>query len=169
MNTSLAWIHELAPAFEAGLPLLLAISRLTALVLIARVGYRMAYHHPPQHVPITLGSVVLVLFLAGLLLSLPTTIEHNVQLFGGPGASYRSALALTPPPGASNWLLVALVQAIGTWVFLIAAVATYRGILLWVQLANGGSAGSGASGDLFWRGLWHIVFSALAINLVNLL
>ncbi|AXA80623.1 hypothetical protein CE206_29060 (plasmid) [Achromobacter xylosoxidans] len=88
-----------------------------------------------------------------------------VLLSGGQPQPPSSALSYLPPQiSESNfWRKVAL--AIAAWVAMFGAIGVYRGLLLWRELADGNP---NSNGDLMWRGLWHIVFGGIALNIGGL-
>lgn len=53
--------------------------------------------------------------------------------------------------------------AISAWVIFMGTVGFMRGFLLFNKASQGGQD----SGDAFWRGLWHVIGGALAVNIFS--
>lgn len=170
MTGSYATFFQNMLAFlQASLPLVAAVSWVTGVGLVAYVGYRMAFSRAPGGQgygaggPISVGTVAALLLLAGVFMELPAMVRSTAQTVLGSTTDYRQALALVPQYSGGNAFWTLVLEVIVMWIVLIGAVASYRGVLLWMEMANGG--GGSGKGDLFWRGLWHIVFGALAVNI----
>lgn len=170
MNGSYTTFFQNMMAFlQASLPVVAAVSWATGVGLVGYVGYRMAFSRAPggqgwgSGGPISPGAVAALLLLAGVFIELPAMVQSTAVTVLGGSSSYRQALALVPQYSGGNAFWTLVLEVIVMWIVLIGAVASYRGVLLWVEMANGG--GGGGKGDLFWRGLWHIVFGALAVNI----
>lgn len=86
-------------------------------------------------------------------------------LFGAAPQQPSSALSYLPAQiSQSNfWKRVAL--ALVSWVAMFGGIAIFRGLLLWREMSNGNP---NQNGDLMWRGLWHIVFGGIALNIGGL-
>ncbi len=114
------------------------------------------------------GGIALKLLVGGMLLRFSSTIEDTSNLLFGVGIqSYQGVLAYAPLPAQSGmWRQVFEVCLL--WVVMIGWVGAFRGMLLWNGAANGGGSG-GSSGDLFWRGLWHLIGGAAAVNMSGMI
>ena len=170
MNGSYTTLFQNMMAFlQTALPVVAALSWATGLGLVAYVGYRMAFSRAPggqgygSGGPISPVAVAALLFLAGVFMELPAMVRSTAQTVLGGTSDYRQALALVPQYSGGNAFWTLVLGVVVMWIVLIGAVAAYRGFLLWMEMANGG--GGSGKGDLFWRGLWHIVFGALAVNI----
>lgn len=110
------------------------------------------------------GGIAMKLLVGGLLLRFASTLQDTSKLLFGVGIqSYQGVLAYAPLPAqAGLWKQVFEVCLL--WVVMIGWIGAFRGLLLWNNAANGGGSG-GSSGDLFWRGLWHLVGGAAAVNM----
>ncbi len=114
------------------------------------------------------GGIALKLLVGGMLLRFASTLQDTSQLIFGVGIkSYHEVLAYAPLPAqAGLWRQVLEVCLL--WVVMIGWVGAFRGLLLWNGAANGGGSG-GSSGDLFWRGLWHLLGGAAAVNMSGMI
>ncbi|HWS26694.1 MAG TPA: hypothetical protein VN259_09020 [Xanthomonadales bacterium] len=112
------------------------------------------------------GGVAMKLLVGGLLLRFAATLQDTSQLlFGVAIQSHHGVLAYAPLPAqAGMWRQV--LEVVLLWVVMIGWVGAFRGLMLWNSAANGGGSG-GSSGDLFWRGLWHLIGGATAVNLTG--
>ena len=112
------------------------------------------------------GPVVAHVLLGYFFLRLAGFSTDVIQLLMG-SAPQTPASALSYLPAqvsqSSFWSRVAL--AIVSWVAMFGAIAIFRGLLLWREMSTGSP---NQPGDLMWRGLWHIVFGAIALNIGGL-
>ncbi len=110
------------------------------------------------------GAIALKLLVGGMFLRFGSTVEDTSNLLFGVGIqSYQGVMAYAPLPAqAGLWRQVFEVCLL--WVVMVGWIGAFRGLLLWNGAANGGGSG-GSSGDLFWRGLWHLIGGAAAVNL----
>lgn len=69
------------------------------------------------------------------------------------------------PAGAGGSFWTLLMNTCLVWVATIGCIGMFRGFLLWNKAGAGDSAMGQSSGDYFWRGLWHIIGGAIAINI----
>jgi hypothetical protein len=102
-------------------------------------------------------------FLVGAcLLQFGWSIDNTRELLAGAGEGWRTSLtAIAPSAGGGIWDV--FMKAALTWLFANGAAAVFRGFLLWHQLGAGEN--SNGKGDLFWRGLWHIIFGGVLMNI----
>jgi len=105
---------------------------------------------------VTGAQVFSSLIFGGLLLNWGSTTEmasSTVALSGG---------ALGYMPEASNAYFKSLLDSIYVLMAAFGAVAILKGLLLWKSVADGERNGGE---DAVWRGLWHILGGAFALNL----
>jgi len=114
----------------------------------------------------TVGPVALNLGIGAMLMQFARTVNMLIHsVFGSDPSSPSDAMAYVPAQVANSEMLRDLVQAGILWMFAIGVVAVLRGLILWNEI----SSGSGRTSDNGWKGLWHIVFGALAINMTGIL
>jgi hypothetical protein len=114
------------------------------------------------------GGVAMKLLVGGMLLRFGATIEDTSNLLFGVGIqSYQGVLAYAPLP-AQTGLWRQVFEVCLLWVVMIGWIGAFRGLMLWNGAANGGGSG-GSSGDLFWRGLWHLIGGAAAVNMSGMI
>ncbi len=114
------------------------------------------------------GGIALKLLVGGMLLRFAATLQDTSRLLFGTGIqSYEGVLAYAPLPAqAGMWRQV--FEVVLLWVVMIGWIGAFRGLMLWNSAANGGGSG-GSSGDLFWRGLWHLIGGAAAVNITGVI
>lgn len=108
------------------------------------------------------GSVLMRMGISACLISFGMYMSKTIETLFGEEVSYRNAMAYAPVAqmsGNAYWKLAWSVCVV--WVVLIGVVGMFRGLLLW----NSASTENQGTGDLFWRGLWHIVGGAAAVNI----
>lgn len=112
-------------------------------------------------------KVFVKLLIGALLLQFGTTMQDMSQmLFGSQIQDYRGVLAYANvPSGAGPWKNILEVCLL--WVVMLGWVAAFRGFLQWNAAASGSGGSGGSSGDGFWKGFWHIVGGAVAINMTG--
>lgn len=117
----------------------------------------------------TVGPVLINFAVGALMIQFSTTMSMFVATLFGGGASYSSpskAMAYVPESVTQgSAMLRTAVEAGIWWVFAIGVVAIFRGLVLWNDLAKGAHQ-SGSNG---WKGLWHVVFGAMAVNMAGVL
>lgn len=128
------------------------------------VNKMIAHGRGERHGQPTVGPVVGNFFFGALLLQLSWTIGVlSVSLFTVPLENPNNAMAYMPDPVTQNQTLHNAVNAAVLWIYFIGFIAVIRGFVQWNALANG-ERGQGND----WRGLWHILFGAAAINITAL-
>lgn len=108
------------------------------------------------------GAVLMRMGISACLISFSMYMSKTIETLFGQEVDYRTALAYAPVAQMSSnpyWQLAWTVCVV--WVVLIGVVGMFRGLLLW----NSASTENQGGGDLFWRGLWHIVGGAAAVNI----
>lgn len=114
----------------------------------------------------TVGPVAINLLIGSMMIQLGRMVDGLIYtIFNEPAQSPNNAMAYIPEPVKSSAMLENLVQAAVLWVWAIGFVAIVRGLVLWNDLANGRNAQPSAG----WRGFWHILFGAAAVNLTGVL
>ena len=110
---------------------------------------------------VKIGPVLVRSIIAACLMSFSFYASNTIgTLFGGQVSPER-ALAYAPVARmeSAQWTLAWGVVIV--WIVMLGAVGMFRGLLLW----NSAATESQGGGDLFWRGLWHIVGGAAAVNI----
>ena len=128
-----------------------------------RGGYLLAFGDPNRgRDEVPFGAVATNLFIGAALITFARSVSNTQELLGGAGTGVRGAVAyVAPAAGGSIWTRA--LAAAFMWVSAVGACAVFKGLLLWHELGGGGNRGGG--GDLFWKGLWHILGGGLAINM----
>ncbi|MPS81685.1 MAG: hypothetical protein E2591_26785 [Achromobacter sp.] len=112
------------------------------------------------------GPVVAHFMLGYMLLRLAGFSTDVIQLlFGATPTPPASALSYLPPQVSQSKFFSRVALAIVSWVAMFGAIAVFRGLLLWREMSNGSP---NQPGDLMWRGLWHIIFGTIALNIGGL-
>lgn len=113
------------------------------------------------------GLIAGQLLIGGLLLRLGASMQDvSVLLFGSEIQDVRGVFAYAPLPAqAGLWRQVLEVCLL--WVVMLGWAGAFRGLLLWNQGVAGGNSGQG--GDYYWRGTWHLLGGAAAVNLSGML
>lgn len=168
IGSVLAGSRALAEGF---VPLLLtAICVLVGMVLIYMAIVRVYAMSRPgsfNQREASWGAIAGQLLVGGLLLRLGATMQDFSQLlFGTDIQDIRGVMAYAPLPAqAGFWKQVLEVCLL--WVVMLGWCGAFRGLLLWNKAVAGGDSSNG--GDYYWRGVWHIVGGAAAVNLTGLL
>lgn len=114
------------------------------------------------------GTAGLQLLIGALLLQFGSTMQSVSQLLFGQGIQdYRGAMAYMPMPSGSAGFWRQVLEVCLIWVLMLGWIAAFRGFMQWSAAANG--AGGRNDGDFFWKGVWHIVGGAAAINLTGVI
>lgn len=158
-----AMLNEMAAVASAIQPLLVAVGVTAGLILIGQAGLLMVKGRNGSQDDVPFGAVAGKLFIAACLMSFSRSISNTLELLGGAGSEVRSAVAYVTPAGGGTEVWSLALNVAFLWVAAIGAVGAFRGFLLWHEMANGENRNGG--GDLFWRGLWHIVGGGVAINM----
>lgn len=121
-------------------------------------------HHGQR---VSWGGVALQLLIGGLMLRLAGFMQDLSQLLFGTGIQdIRGVMAYVPLSGtASAWSEV--LEVVLLWVLMLGWLGAFKGLLLWNKASYGGDSGQG--GDYFWRGFWHLIGGAAAVNLTGML
>lgn len=168
ISTTLAGFRGLA---ENLVPLLLTAVCVVAGLLLIFMGirkvYRMGQGGGYQQQQVSWGAVAGQLLVGGMLLRLGATMEDVSQLLFGTGVQdIRGVMAYAPLPSeATFWKQV--IEVCLLWVVMLGWVGAFQGLLLWNKGVSGGDSGQG--GDYYWRGFWHILGGAAAVNLTGAL
>lgn len=107
-------------------------------------------------------DVVLVrCVIAACMMSFAFYGNNTIVTVFGEQVSADRALAYAPVArmASEQWTLAWGVVIV--WIVMIGVVGMFRGLLLW----NSAATESQGGGDYFWRGLWHIVGGAAAVNI----
>lgn len=110
---------------------------------------------------VKVGPVAMRCGLASCMISFPFYYDTTlITLFGGAvspdrALNYAPIAQMNSPQWTLAWGLVI------AWVVGLGVVGMFRGLLLW----NSAATESQGGGDYFWRGLWHIVGGAAAVNI----
>lgn len=108
------------------------------------------------------GAIGFRLLAASCLVTLAQKMDM-VSATNGDVSGMRDVLAYARGATTGNGSAIAAIvwPAISTWVVLLGTAGFMRGFLLFDKASQGGQD----SGDTAWRGLWHVVGGALAVNL----
>lgn len=108
-----------------------------------------------------IGPFLMRTILAALMIGLPFFGDATIVALFGQKVSKDRALSYAPVQQmqSEQWTLAWSVVIV--WVVLIGVIGVFRGLLLW----NTATTDQQGGGDLFWRGLWHIVGGAAAVNI----
>ena len=142
-----------------------AVSALAGLILFAVAGRTLLKGgRGPDEGP-HLGAVGIHLFVGAALLQIAKSIEDTrIGLLAGAGSEVRTMMTTVVPAGSGGPFWILLMSTCLVWIATIGAIGMFRGFLLWNKAGSGDQQG-GNSGDFFWRGLWHIIFGAICINI----
>lgn len=168
LSSTLAGFRALAENFVPFLlTLVTVLAGLTLVFLAIRKAYRMGSSGSHQAQQISWFGIAAQLLIGGLMLRLGATMQDMSQLlFGTDIQDIRGVMAYAPIPAqATFWRQVLEVCLL--WVVMLGWVGAFQGLLLWNKGANGGDSGQG--GDYYWRGFWHILGGAAAVNLTGAL
>ncbi|MES2977561.1 MAG: hypothetical protein V4731_03990 [Pseudomonadota bacterium] len=108
------------------------------------------------------GAIAGRLLIASALATLATKLEAVIGTNGSVDGA-RTVLAYAQGQSSQSAVARAIWAAICTWCVFIATIGFFRGFLL----LDKASQGMQDSHDAFWRALWHIIFSALAIQIFS--
>lgn len=110
------------------------------------------------------GSIVMQLAIGSCLATLAQKLDLIIAT-NGDASSVRAALyyAQGSSGGAAGGPLAFIWAAIASFCVLMGTAGFARGFLLW----NKASLGTQESGDLFWRGIWHVIGGAITINIFS--
>lgn len=162
LAASRAFVQNAVPLIVQGIAMFVGL----ALIYMAlqRI-YRGQQPGTSEERSFTWGGVAAQLLIGGLVLRLgPTMSDMSQLLFGSDVQDIRGVMAYAPLPAqAGMWRQVLEVCLL--WVVLLGWAGFFRGLLLWNKGVSGADSGNG--GDYFWRGTWHLVGGAVAVNLTG--
>lgn len=166
MFDPIALLSSAAAIAKAFIPVLSILAFVFGLVLIGRAGMLMVYGREGRgvHDDVPLGSVVTHLLVGACLIQFARSVKNTLELLGGAGTEVRSALAYVQSSAAGSQVVQLGIAAAMAWVAALGLVAVFRGLLLWKSAGDGSNRGGG-DGDLFWRGLWHILGGGVCVNI----
>lgn len=116
----------------------------------------------------SIGRAAGKLLIGALLFQLSWTMSQFSLLLFGVGlpedstASANQVLAYMSMPAAVTGFWRDVIQVCLIWIVLLGWASAFRGILQWHKAASGEG---GNQGDPFWKGVWHIIGGAAAINM----
>lgn len=114
------------------------------------------------------SKVAMRAFIGALLLQFQTTMTWMIDLlFGAPATSVSSVVAYSGGGSGGSNFWNDVLQICMLWVTLLGWLAAFRGLMAFNTASTGGPS-SGNSGDLFWKGVWHLVGGALCVNIAGL-
>jgi hypothetical protein len=163
LQASQAFARNFVPVISGSLAALIGLYLVgSSVVTLIRMG-------DPQRsgADATWVGVGVKLLIGAMLLQFTATMQNVSQLiFGVSIQDYHGALAYAPiPQGSGGQLARQVFEICLVWFAMLGWIAALRGLFLWSTAANGNSGGQG--GDAFWKGVWHIVGAACAINVTG--
>lgn len=108
-------------------------------------------------------GVILMRFFWATCLATLARVRAEFETANGSVEGARSALAYFQTQGASNAQFQAIYTALAIWCVFIGTIGFCRGFVLFDKASQGGHD----SGDTFWRGLWHVIFGALTVQIFS--
>lgn len=148
-------------------PLITVIAFACGVFLLGSTFLQMANAHRGQGAlahgdgGVKVGSVVMRCALSSCMMAFAFYGDNTILTLFGQKVSKDTALNYAPVAqmASPQWTLAWGVVI--SWIVLIGVVGMFRGLLLW----NSATTETQGSGDYFWRGLWHIVGGAAAVNI----
>lgn len=114
----------------------------------------------------TAGPVLINLAIGSIMLQFASVVDKLIfSMFASERQHPTAVLQYMPSQVADSPMLQQMMSAAALWVALIGFVAICRGLISWNDLANGRSGGQESG----WKGFWHIIFGAVAVNLPGVL
>jgi len=165
---TLAFLENLKSFAEAFIPVVSVIAFMSGIYLLGSTILHVVNAHrgqgPLSHPDggVRISPFLIRLGIAACLFSFGMYMTKTIETIFDSQESYRTAMAYAPVAqmsGNAYWQLAWGVCVV--WVVLIGVCGMFRGLLLW----NSSTTENQGSGDLFWRGLWHIVGGAAAVNI----
>lgn len=162
LSASKSFANSFIPLLLTGLAV---IAGLVILYFAIRDLYRKGEgRHAGQEVGY--GAIALKFLVGGMLLRFGAFMQDiSFTLFGAEIQGSTGVLAYMPI-GVQAGFWKQVLEVCLLWIVMLGWAGAFRGLLLWNSAANGGQSG-GSSGDLFWRGLWHLIGGAVAVNLTG--
>lgn len=114
------------------------------------------------------GGLAFQLLIGGMCLRLGASMEDVSQLLFGTGIQDVSGVLAYAPLAAQAGIWRQVLEVCLLWVVMLGWAGAFRGLLLWNLAASGGASG-GSSGDHFWRGTWHLIGGAAAVNMTGMI
>jgi hypothetical protein len=113
------------------------------------------------------GAIAGQLLIGGAMLRFGASMQDiSMLLFGSEIQDVRGVMAYAPLPAqAGFWKQVLEVCLL--WVVMLGWAGAFTGLMLWNKGVSGGNSGQG--GDYYWRGFWHLLGGAGAVNLAGML
>jgi hypothetical protein len=113
------------------------------------------------------SGIAIKLLVGGLMLRLSGTVtDISIMLTGAGVQDVRGVLAYAPVTESAG-LWGGVFEVCLLWVVMLGWAGAARGLFLWNKAADGGGASDG--GDYFWRGFWHLIGGAAAVNLSGMI
>lgn len=114
------------------------------------------------------GAIAGQLLIGGLMLRFGASMtDLSEMLFGSQIQDIRGVMAYAPL-GAKAGFWKQVMEVCLLWVVMLGWAGAFKGLMLWNQAVSGGNSG-GQGGDLYWRGFWHLIGGAAAVNLTGAL
>ena len=154
---------------DTAVPMLQILAQFAGLLMFAHCGKMMFNQHDGagRGEDKVASRVAFKALIGALLMQLSTTMEWTVDLlFGEKATAVSSVVAYQGGGGGGGNFWNDVLQVCLLWVTLLGWAAAFRGLLAWNSASAGGYSG-GNSGDLFWKGLWHLIGGALAVNIAG--
>ena len=129
---------------------------ISALMMVVKKG------RPGAQADESWGAIVGRAAIASCIATLGTKLEAVIAANGSVDP-LREALAYAQGSTASSPAMQLIWAAISAWCVFIATIGFLRAFLLWDKAMQGRQD----SGDVFWQGLWHLVFSAIVIQIFS--
>lgn len=165
---TIGFLNNMKDFGESFIPVVSVIAFVSGIFLLGNTMLHVVNAHRGQgalsHADggVKVGPLVVRIAISGCLISFGMYMSKTIETLFAEEVSYRNALAYAPVAqmsGNEYWKLAWGVCIV--WVVLIGVVGMFRGLLLW----NSATTENQGNGDLFWRGLWHIVGGAAAVNI----
>lgn len=118
--------------------------------------------HGGSHDEKSWGTILMRFFWASCLITLGNLMDL-FQSTNGNVDGARQVLAYMASQSKNSAQFGAIYQALSIWCVFIGTIGFFRGFILFDKASQGGHD----SGDAFWRGLWHVVFGALAVQIFS--
>lgn len=114
------------------------------------------------------SGIAIKLLVGGMLLRLSSTVTDVSYMLTGAGVQDVRGVLAYAPVAQSAGMWAGVFEVCLLWVVMLGWAGAARGLFLWNKAADGGG-GASDGGDLFWRGFWHLVGGAAAVNLAGMI
>lgn len=114
-----------------------------------------------QHDAVGWGPILARAFMASCMMTLARMMVFFQDTNGSVDAA-RAVLAYAAPSGGPSGFTL-IYSTLAMWCVFIGTIGFFRGFLLFDKASQGGQG----SGDAFWRGLWHVIFGALTVQIFS--